>query len=196
MVELLRIKTSTAVWNIDGVEMRFQRRKNTSDDQTKLAIEKYIYFLVNNEYEKDWMSLKNIMMILTDTMVIRIGMTIYRNEFLKMFEYYSRVYVREWSDSNKSFRTNKLTVFPVFEFMFKNSLCNVQETNSAILKCIESDTNIFRKILDEQFCSYWKNKISDCIANNRSLGQVCKRLACRTRLKYSTELKMNTKMNT
>lgn len=176
MVELLRIKTSTAVWNIDGVEMRFQRRKNTSDDQTKLAIEKYISFLVNNEYEQDWMSLKNIMKILADTMAIRIGMTIYRNEFLNMFGYYSGVYVREWADSNKSFTTNKLTVLPVFEFMFRNNLCNVQETNPYILKCIEGDSDIFSHILNEQFCSYWKNKISDCIGNNTSLEQMCEKI--------------------
>lgn len=176
MVELLKIKTSTAIWSINGTEMRFQRRKNRSDDKTRLAIEKYILFLVNKEYEHGWLSLKNIMDTLTDTMAIRIGMIIYRDEFLKMFEYYTGIYVKKWADSNKRFITNKLTVFPVFEFMFRNTLCDIQESNSCILKCIKSDTDVFDNILNVQFCNYWRKIIDDCICDNIRLEKVCKKI--------------------
>ena len=172
MVELLEIKTSTAFWNINGIILRFQRRKRFDDNITKQAIEMYISVLLNKEYLRDQTVLKNIIDVLSDTIVLRIGVIIFKQAFIEMFDYFSNLYVEQWAVSNKCFTTNKLTVFPVLEFMFNNRLSDREGCKTNLMKCIGSCCDEFSEVYEKAFRSYWSEKILKAICKNECLSDI------------------------
>ena len=81
MTQLIEIKTCTALWSVDGVPLRLQRRKNINDRLTQQTIEQYREFIQDEAYKSSPQVLCEIAEILTDSSIVRIGMVVYQEQF-------------------------------------------------------------------------------------------------------------------
>ena len=101
MIKLIEIKTGSAFWEIDGVILRFQRKKSIGDVLTEQLIGEYRELLLNEEYKEHPTKICEINAILGDVILLRIGIEIYFETFIKMFAYYTERYIRAWELSDK-----------------------------------------------------------------------------------------------
>ena len=176
MIKLIEIKTCTAFWDIDGTVLRFQRRKQVDDEQTCRMIEQYRDLLLDETYKSYPQMLREIACILPDNILARIGIAVYQEQFLKMFAYYSKLYVEQWEQSGKCFTTNKVSMYPVFEFMFRNRLVEQPDSPLVLLKNISCDSEMFLDIFEEYFSSFWTGKITERVLEQKTLAPIRKRI--------------------
>lgn len=176
MVELMEIKTCTALWKVDGTLLRLQRRNHTDDKLTCQTIEQYLDLLLNETYKSSPQMLREIAGVLTDRIIVRIGMEVQREQFLNMFEYYSKTYVRQWEQSGACLQSNNISMFPVFEFMFRNRLAGLSESPLAVLRNIPCDSQIFLDIFERCFTSFWTARISEKVEAKETLAAIRKRI--------------------
>jgi integrase len=159
MIRLIEIKTGSAFWEIDGVILRFQRKKCIGDTLTGQLIEEYRELLLNESYRKNPLKICELDSVLGDVILLRIGAEVYLEPFLKMFAYYAECYVQEWCDAGKRFSTNKTSMFPVFVYMFRNRLADKVDSPVAILRNIPCDNQLFLNIYEQKFSAFWAKQI-------------------------------------
>lgn len=184
MTQLIEIKTCTALWSVDGVPLRLQRRKNIIDRLTQQTIERYREFIQDEAYKSSPQVLCEIAEILTDSSIVRIGMAVYQEQFLKMFEHYTRLYVKEWEQSEKCFSSNKVSMFPVFEFMLRNRLVDQPESPITILKAVACDNKIFLDTFEKCFSAFWAEKIGERIDQQEDLSAIREKIGAQSTTEY------------
>lgn len=184
MTQLIEIKTCTALWSVDGVPLRLQRRKNINDRLTQQTIERYREFIQDEAYKSSPQVLCEIAEILTDSSIVRIGMVVYQEQFLKMFEHYTRLYVKEWEQSEKCFSSNKVSMFPVFEFMLRNRLVDQPESPITILKAVACDNKIFLDTFEKCFSAFWAEKIGERIDQQEDLSAIREKIGAQSTTEY------------
>lgn len=172
MVEMVSIKTCTAIWNIDGKTFRFQRRKSVDDVKTQRYIEKYIYALKNTKYNQNSEIISDIAHVLPDTVMLHIGLELYDEEFMQMFEFFSQKYIDMWITSEAKFGTNKISTYSVFELMFRNDFIWRENSYRDVLKCANNDNRIFHEVFRNLISVRISNLVKNCVKNNQSLSEI------------------------
>ena len=183
MIKMLEIKTCTAFWDIDGTIMRFQRRKRVSDETMGIKIAQYKELLLGNLYEAHPETLCEINNALDEVILVRIGFEVYREDFLRMFRYYAQSYTQQWDKADKVVRAKKISIFPVFQWMFKSEMVDIEESPIVVLRPIEGN-EIFMNIFEMQFAEYWKGKIQENVLNKDSLEVIRKKIGLMRTTKY------------
>lgn len=169
MIQLIEIKTGSAFWEIDGIILRFQRKKCIGDKLTGQLIKEYRDLLLNEAYRKEPMKLRELDRVLGDVILLRIGVEVYFEAFMKIFSYYTEHYVKEWCDAGKRFSSNRTSVFPVFVYMFKNELTDKSDSPVAILRNTPCRNHFFLDIYEEKFTSFWAERIKSKIEEQEPL---------------------------
>lgn len=169
MIQLIEIKTGSAFWEIDGIILRFQRKKCIGDELTGQLIKEYRDLLLNEAYRKEPMKLRELDRVLGDVILLRIGVEVYFEAFMKIFSYYTEHYVKEWCDAGKRFSSNRTSVFPVFVYMFKNELTDKSDSPVAILRNTPCSNHFFLDIYEEKFTSFWAERIKSKIEEQEPL---------------------------
>lgn len=172
MIKLIEIKTGSAFWEIDGVILRFQRKKCIGDVLTGQLIGEYRELLLNEGYRDNPIKICELNSVLGDVILLRIGVEVYFEAFMKMFTYYTERYVKEWCDAEKRFITNKTSMFPVFVYMLRNRLVDKTDSPVAILKNIQCDNQLFLDIYAEKFSAFWTEQIKRKVQGQESLYAV------------------------
>jgi len=172
MIKLIEIKTGSAFWEIDGVILRFQRKKSVGDVLMEQLIGEYRELLLNEEYKEHPTKICEINAILGDVILLRIGIEIYFEAFIKMFAYYTESYVRTWGMSDKKLVSNRTSMFPAFVYMFKNQLVDKSDSPIAILKNIPCDNQCFFDIYEEKFSAFWKIQVKNKVEVKEPLDNI------------------------
>lgn len=159
MIKLVEIKTGSAFWEIDGVILRFQRKKSIGDERTGRLIEEYRDLLQKESYLENQEKLCKLVGVLGDVILLRIGVEVYFDAFMKMFAHYTERYVKAWCDAGKKFHTNKTSLFPVFVYLFRNQLMDTADSPLAILRNVSCDNQILLDIYEEKFTAFWTEQI-------------------------------------
>lgn len=176
MVELIEIKTCTAFWSIEGKIFRFQRRKKTSDEDTKTAIEKYIEIMIDKGYLIESDCVSKVGKTLSDTIMIHIGMELYKDKFCDMFKWFSVKYMEIWESSQAMFGTNRITNYGVFKLMFHNEFIISDIGYGAVLKCIEGDNSIFQNIFEKVKREFWYKITEQKVLSGEMLEHISKKI--------------------
>ncbi|MCR4436677.1 MAG: hypothetical protein QHH06_12995 [Clostridiales bacterium] len=175
MIKMLEIKTCTAFWDIDGTIMRFQRRKRVRDETMGIKIAQYKELLLGNLYEAHPEMLCEINDVLDEVILVRIGFEVYRDDFLRMFKFYAQSYIKRWDKSDKVVQGRKISIFPVFQLMFKNEMVDIEESPIIVLRPIEGN-EIFMNIFEMQFAEYWKGRIQKAVLDKDTLVAIRKKI--------------------
>jgi len=172
MIRLIKIKTGSAFWEIDGVILSFKRKKLIGDTLTGQLIEEYRELMLNESYRKNPLKICELDSVLGDIILLRIGAEVYHDPFLKMFAYYTERYVQEWCDAGKRFATNKTSMFPVFVYMFRNRLVDKVDSPVGILRNIPCDNQLFFNIYEQKFSAFWAKKIKRKVEEQEPLNDI------------------------
>lgn len=176
MIKLVEIRTGSTFWEIDGVTVRFQRKKSVGDALTKQLIEEYRELLIHEAYRDYPVKICEIDNLLGDIVLLRIGVEVYFEAFMKMFAYYTEGYIEAWSKSDKKFVTNRTSMFPVFVYMFKKRMVDTSESPVSILKNISCNKKDFLEIYEAKFSDFWIEKIVKKVKEEELLDDIREKL--------------------
>jgi len=176
MIKLIEIKTGSAFWKIDGVIIRFQRKKSIGNVLTEQLIREYKELLLNEEYKEHPTKICEIDSILGDVILLRIGIEIYFEAFIKMFTYYTESYVRAWGMSDKKLISNRTSMFPAFVYMFRNQLVDKSDSSIAILRNSSCDNQCFFDIYEEKFSAFWIIQVKNKVEEKEPLDDIRERI--------------------
>ncbi len=176
MIKLLEIKTGSAFWEIDGVILRFQRKKSIGDVVIEQLIGEYRELLLNETYKEYPAKICDINNALGDVILLRIGIEVYFDAFIKMYEYYIERYVRAWGMSDKKLVSNRTSIFPAFVYMFKNQLVDKSDCSIAILRNSPSDNQCFFDIYEEKFSAFWIVQVKKKVEEKELLNDIRERI--------------------
>ncbi|MBA1335566.1 MAG: hypothetical protein HPY66_1191 [Firmicutes bacterium] len=157
------------------------------------VIKKYRNILNNSLYVNDNTAMCGVFLFFGGISFVRIGYMAFRNDFLKMYRYYCRKFILEWSETDESLSFSKISIKCVFEVMLKNESIVINYGFKPILQQIDN-TQIFYEILEEEYYSFWSEKVQQCLRENTALSVISRKIGVSDTVKccmdYHLQLKM------
>ena len=181
MVHLLENKTSGALWEIDGIVLRLRRRTCIGDELVKETIQQYQDILSTESYLRTPNILQEIASILGCVAIVRIGMEVYQDRFLRMFGHFVERYVERWAQSEECFVTNKVSAKPIFNFMFCDD--SDKALYSIILREVPRGRKLFQDAFADRFSAFWIKELERKVRAKERLEPVVERIG----ILYTTE---------
>lgn len=120
MIKRLEIKQASALWHIDGVELYMPHRVNIKVDTTTTCIVAYSNTLQSVAYEQDNAHLCEAFRFFGGISFVAIGYKVYREDFLKMFHYFTKQFVIGWYESDKCIHSKEVGIGYIFETMLRS----------------------------------------------------------------------------
>lgn len=172
MIRMLEIKTGSAIWDIDGTILRFNRLKKIGDEEVKKQIIRYKTILQEGCYRKNPKELIRIASLLGEIILLKIGVEAYQKDFFQMFDYYCERYMEEWKESEQCMISNKISVFPALFFMFRGKIVGAGACNLASLRGLSCGGQKFQDIFREKVRLFWTKEISSIVEKNEDLQAI------------------------
>lgn len=119
MIKITQRITASAVWDIEGTEVRLQYRKEYPEPVMRKKIEDYRSALENRAYEQDNIVLCEAFTVFGGIAFVAIGLSC-REELLRCFSYYAMQFAREWADGEKRLKSKYIG----YEYVFAKILTN------------------------------------------------------------------------
>lgn len=82
MIQMLEIRTGSAIWEIDGTILRFRRLKNVGDAVVERRINQYKSLLLEERYRANQEELIGITEILGEVILLKIGSEAFYKQIL------------------------------------------------------------------------------------------------------------------
>jgi len=111
--------TASAVWDVEGAEVRLLYRKEYPEPVMVWKIVQYREVLKSKAYEQDNNGLCEAFRFFGGIAFVGIGLSC-RDEFLTCFAYYARQFADEWAAGEKYLKSKYIRHEYVFEKMLKN----------------------------------------------------------------------------
>ncbi|MFZ3130060.1 MAG: hypothetical protein WA125_02895, partial [Desulfosporosinus sp.] len=137
MIKRLEIKQASVLWHIDGAEISMFHRLNIPADMTTASIEAYRDALQRGTYRQDNAPLCEAFQFFGGISFVAIGYKAYREDFLKMFRYFTRQFAMEWYESNKCIHSKEVGIGYVFEAMLHSKENTIRYNFTYILEEID-----------------------------------------------------------
>jgi integrase len=191
MIKRLKIKQASALWHIDGAEISMCHRTNISTEVTVTNIEAYKKNLQSGAYEQDNTTLCDAFRFFGGISFVAIGYNAYREEFLRMFRYYTKRFVKEWYESSKRLHSKEIGIGFVFETMLHHEKIPIKYRFMYILDEID-DSHQFVNMVNEEFSSFWMEKIQKAMVQNDNLQIISARIGMVRTIRYCMTMPENT----
>ena len=117
MIQMLEIRTGSAIWEIDGTILRFRRLKNVGDAVVERRINQYKSLLLEERYRANQEELIGITEILGEVILLKIGSEAFYKKFFQMFRFYCSRFMEAWKSSEKYMVSNKVSMFPALQYI-------------------------------------------------------------------------------
>lgn len=179
MIQMLEIKTGSAIWEIDGTILRFQRLKKVGDEEVERRIKQYKSLLLEERYRESQKELIDITHILGEVILLKIGVEAFHNKFFQMFRFYCSRFMGLWKASEKCMVSNKVSMFPALHYMFYGMVEEIENCNVAALRGLSCEKEKFQKIFREEFKEFWTKEIGKMTDQNESLEMVADKIGIR-----------------
>lgn len=188
MIQMLEIRTGSAIWEIDGIILCFRRLKNAGDEAVEKRITQYKSLLLEERYRANKEELIGITEILGEVILLKIGSETFHDEFFQMFRFYCSRFMEAWKSSEKYMVSNKVSMFPALHYMFYGKVEGTEACNLAALRGLSCGNEIFQKIFREEFAGFWIKEIGSIVARNESLKAVADKIGIRMVMECAMEL--------
>lgn len=188
MIQMLEIRTGSAIWEIDGTILRFQRLKKSGDEEVARRINQYKSLLLEERYRANQEELIGITEILGEVILLKIGSEAFYKKFFQMFRFYCSRFMEAWKNSEKYMVSNKVSMFPALHYMFYGNVEGTEACNLAALRGLACGNEIFQKIFREEFAGFWIKELGSMIERNESLGVMADKIGTRMVTECAMEL--------
>ena len=186
MIRIVQRITASAVWDIEGTEVRLAYRKELSEMVMAQKIKEYCEILKSRLYEQDNSGLCEAFNFFGGIAFVGIGMS-YRDEFLACFTHYANKFAAEWAKGDKCLKSKYIGYEYVFAIMLQNNKKSIRYDFQYILgETTESEQ--FCLINEQAFAQYWIPVMIPIIKKGHSLAEISKRVGDVRVSKYLTQI--------
>lgn len=183
MIKRLEIKQASALWHINGAEISIPHRVNITVDTTTASIEAYRDTLQSGSYRQDNAPICEAFQFFGGISFVAIGYKAYREDFLKMFCHYSRQFIMEWYESDKSIHSKEVGIGYVFETMLRSKEDTIRYNFTYILEEIDN-SHLFIDIVNEEFGAFWTKRIKEAMERKDNLQEIAARIGAMRTVRY------------
>jgi len=173
MIRIVSRVTASAVWDVEGAEVRLQYRKEYPEPVMVRKIEQYREVLKSKAYEQDNSGLCEAFRFFGGIAFVGIGLSC-QDEFLTCFAYYARQFAAEWAAGEKHLQSKYIGYEYVFEKMLKNEKVPVSYDFRYILD--GTDGEAFCRVNEQAFAEQWAPVLLRLMNKGLSLLEVSKRV--------------------
>lgn len=173
MIKITQRITASAVWDIEGTEVRLPYRKEYPEPVMRKKIEDYRSVLESGIYEQDNIGLCEAFTVFGGIAFVAIGLTC-REAFLQCFSYYAMQFVQEWADGEKCLKSKYIGYEYVFAKMLKNEAIRIHYDFRYILD--QANGGDFCQMNEAAFAEYWISVIWPLMKSGLSLSEVSNRV--------------------
>lgn len=171
MIRIVQRVNASAVWDIDGTEVRLAYRKECPEPVMAEKIKEYRQVLKSKSYEQDNSGLCEAFRFFGGIAFVGIGMSC-ENEFLGCFAYYAKQYAVEWADGGKCLKSKFIGYNHVFAKMLRNETISIKYDFRYILGIVDGER--FCQINEQAFSEYWIPVMCSLMEKGLSLTDVSK----------------------
>ncbi len=175
MIEQVWIRTASALWRINEVEIVLRHRKTISVEEVRHQIVGFQEILCNRSYEKDNTELCKAFLFFGGIAFISVGAQAFSQDFLRMFRFYTKIFVENWANENKMIRSKYVGYEYVFQVMLSHSEIKINYDYRYILD--DSGMNKeFSDVVEQEFSLFWVERIKEAMIKRISLMEIVARL--------------------
>lgn len=173
MIRIVQRITASAVWDIEGTEVRLAYRRGYSEPIMVEKINYYREILISKSYEQDNSGLCEAFRFFGGLAFVGIGMSC-KDEFLACFAYYAKQFATEWANGEKCLKSK----FVGNEYVFAKMLQNEKIPYSYDFRYIlgEVDGERFCQINEQAFAEHWIPVMSPLMEKGLPLVEVSNRV--------------------
>jgi integrase len=187
LIKLLNINHPVADWEIDGYVLRMRNLVKNNEQNMLNAFSQYKETLRKRLYVNDNTSLCEAFLFFKGFSFVRIGYTVFRNDFLDMYRYYCKRFSLKWSETEESLPFSKISFKRVFEVMLENESIVINYGFKSILQKID-DKQCFSEIFEEEYFGFWTEKVKFHLLNKIDLIAVSQKIGISDTIKCCIDL--------
>lgn len=171
MIRIVQRVSASAVWDIEGTEVRLSCRKEYPEPVMVEKIKEYREILKSRSYERDNSGLREAFRFFGGIAFIGVGMSC-ENEFLACFAYYAKQFAEEWATNDKRLKSKFIGYEYVFAKMLRNKNLSIKYDFRHILGGVDGER--FCQINEQAFSEYWIPVMCSLMEKGLSLADVSK----------------------
>ncbi|MFI3228504.1 MAG: site-specific integrase [Clostridia bacterium] len=174
MIKIVKRVTASAIWDIEGIEVRLQHKKEFPEKIMVRKIQEYREILISKSYISDNTELCKAFKFFGGIAFVAIGLSV-RDSFIQCFNHYAKLFVAEWAKGNKCLKSKFVGYEYVFQTMLTNKEIHIKYNFRYIL---DSATNNFdfSLLVEQAFAEYWTEIMLIKMKNNDSMSDVANRV--------------------
>lgn len=173
MIRIVQRITASAVWDIDGTEVRLTYRKEYPEPVMVEKIKEYREILKSRSYKQDNSGLCEAFLFFGGIAFVGIGMSC-RNEFFACFAYYAKQFAAEWANGEKRLKSKFIGYEYVFARMLRNEKIPISYDFKYILDGVDGEQ--FCRINERAFAEHWVPVMLPLMEKDISLSEVSNRV--------------------
>lgn len=175
MIELLRIKRASALWEINSVQLTLPYRVDVSAEMTRRELAQYKQSLESRAYLTDRECLCARFRFFGGISFAKIGSLAFTAAFDEMFTYFARLAVIRWADGQHTIQSKELGIHFVFEEMLRCEKEPTQYNFTYIMDEIPG-SHKYQELLETLFSNFWTVRIRALMDGGNSLCSAVQRI--------------------
>lgn len=173
MIKIVERITASAIWDVEGTEVRLTYRKEFPEPVMADKIRGYREILTTRAYEQDNKGLCEAFLFFGGIAFVAVGMSC-RDDFLTCFAYYAKQFAAEWAAGDKCLKAKFVGYGYVFANMLRNENVSIKYDFRYILDGADGDP--FCQLNEKAFAEHWISAMLPLMANGLSLANVAERV--------------------
>lgn len=191
MIKIVERITASAIWDVEGTEVRLPYRKEFPELVMTDKISEYREILKNRTYEQDNSCLCKAFLFFGGIAFVAVGMTC-RDDFLACFACYAKQFAAEWASGDKCLKSKFVGYEYVFAKMLQNEGVQIKYDFRYILDGANGEP--FCQLNEMAFANHWITVMLPLMANGLTLANVAKRVGDVRVSKYLTQTPEQTEL--
>lgn len=175
MIELLRIKQASALWEIDGVQLAMPYRVSIGAEAVRRELAQYRNILESGAYRADPGRLCACFRFFGGVSFVKLGSLAFTAAFDEMFAYFARLAVIRWADRQHTIQSKELGIHFVFEEMLCCDEAPIQYNFTYIMDEVPGSRK-YQELLESCFSDFWTVRIQALMGEQESIYPVVHRI--------------------
>lgn len=174
MIRIIKRITASAIWDINGNEIRLTYKKECPEEVMSKMIRDYLQIFETQSYINDNTKLCEYFQFFGGVAFVKIAMT-NPDSFKNCFKYYADIFAIQWAEGEKTLHSQFIGYENVFKVMLNHNSINITYNFNHILKNITKN-NDFSIITENVFCDYWSKVMIVQMEQGKSMASISRRV--------------------
>lgn len=174
MIRIVERITASAIWDIEGTQVRLIYRRDCPETVMIQKIMEFRKILIDRSYEQNNSGLCEAFCFFGGIAFVGIAMSS-RNEFFDCFSHYAKQFAEEWAAGEKRLKSKFIGYEYVFAKMLQNENIPIKYDFRYILGSV-AESEQFCQITERRFAEYWIRVMLPLMSTGGSLAEIARRV--------------------